>query len=87
MQKVINDSEQMQILFDQVKKSGGSGDDQEMIAEYESQKKKQLAERENKLRDLLRRVELLPKSLQLAIQGELASLNNDQAKFVQALSG
>ncbi len=77
----------MQILFDQVKKSGGSGDDQEMIAEYESQKKKQLAERENKLRDLLRRVELLPKSLQLAIQGELASLNNDQAKFVQALSG
>lgn len=82
MQKVINDSEQMQILFDQVKKSGGSGDDQEMIAEYESLKKKQLAERENKLRDLLRRVELLPKSLQLAIQGELASLNNDQAKFV-----
>lgn len=36
MQKAINDSEQMQILFDQVKKSGSA--DQEMIAEYESQK-------------------------------------------------
>ena len=43
----------------------------------ETQKKKQMTERENKLRELLQRIELLPKSLQLAIQGELASLNND----------
>ena len=58
-----------------------------MIAEYESQQKQALAAREAKLRELLQRVELLPKSLQLAIQGELATLNNDQAKFIQALNG
>jgi len=38
MQKAINDTEQMKILFDQVNKSGSA--DQEMIAEYESQKLK-----------------------------------------------
>jgi len=35
MQKVINDSEQMKILFEQVKKNNSS-EDLEMIAEYES---------------------------------------------------
>jgi len=35
MQKVINDSEQMKILFEQAKKNNSS-EDSEMIAEYES---------------------------------------------------
>ena len=56
-----------------------------MITEYDAVKRKLQVEREQRLRNLLKRVEELPLSLQLSIQGELNSLANDPSQFVRSL--
>lgn len=84
MQKAINDSEQMCLLLEHVRKQKVE-EDHEMVAAYEADKKKVRYERELKLRELLKRVEALPLSLQVSIQGELNNLTRDPANFIGAL--
>ena len=52
---------------------------------HESEEERLRAEKEANLRKILERVEQLPKSLQLAIQGELNMLAQDPSKFLKAL--
>ncbi len=52
---------------------------------HESEEDRLRSEKEAKLRKILERVEQLPKSLQLAIQGELNLLTQDPSKFLKAL--
>ena len=81
MQKLINDSEQMRVFSDIIKTST-SAEDAEM---HESEEERLRAEKEAKMRKLLERVEQLPRSLQLAIQGELNLLTSDPSKFLKAI--
>lgn len=58
----------------------------EDIAMAESELERKRNEREQKLRKLLERVEQMPRSLQLAIQGELNQLvNQDPSRFIKQL--
>ena len=84
MQKVINDSEQMELLVNQLRKQRSS-EDEEMVTSYEVEKRKIEIERQKKLKALLERVEKLPKSLQLSIQGELNNLARDPSIFIKNL--
>jgi hypothetical protein len=52
---------------------------------HESEEERLRAEKEAKMRKLLERVEQLPRSLQLAIQGELNLLTSDPSKFLKAI--
>lgn len=56
-----------------------------MEKEFEQNLEKQIKEREEKLKSLLERVESLPKSLQISIQGELSTINNDPMMFVKMI--
>ena len=62
-----------------------SKEDEDMITEYDAVKRQLQVEREQRLRNLLKRVEELPLSLQLSIQGEINSLANDPSQFVRSL--
>ena len=66
MHKVINDEECAKVVKDQL--SAAASEDRKMLTEEEQQK-------EAKLNELMQRVQQLPKSFQLAIQGELQFLN------------
>lgn len=62
MQKVINDQGQMELLVDQIRKQRGK-EDQEMEDAQQAEKQKLVAAREQRLKELLQRVEALPVSL------------------------
>lgn len=84
MQKVINDQEQMELLVAQIKKER-TKEDTEMVESHESESKRMQVEREHRLSDILKRVEKLPISLQLSIQGELNLLTKDPSAFLKGL--
>lgn len=62
MHRVINDEECAKIVKEQI--STDAAEDRKMLTEEEQQK-------EAKLNELMQRVQQLPRSFQLAIQGEL----------------
>ena len=67
MHRVINDEECAKLVKNQI--SSDAAEDIKMLTEEESQK-------EAKLNEMMQRVQQLPKSFQLAIQGELQFLND-----------
>ena len=70
MHRVINDEESAALLKEHMAKSAASkSQDDLMLTEEEREK-------ESKLNELIKRVQTLPRSFQLAIQGELQFLND-----------
>ena len=74
----------MELLVAQIKKER-TKEDTEMVESHESESKRMQVEREHRLSDILKRVEKLPISLQLSIQGELNLLAKDPSAFLKGL--
>lgn len=56
-----------------------------MVDQFDKEREKMIKEKEEKLKSLLERIENLPRSLQLSIQGELNNLGNDPLLMLKQL--
>ena len=76
MHKVINDEECAKLVKTKISEEAGNEENEKMLTDEERKM-------ETKLNDLMSRVTQLPKSFQLAIQGELQFLNDAKRTRLQ----
>ena len=84
MQKAINDQEQQDVLINEARNFNQSlnKNDVDMTKEYEAKQKLIVKEKEEKYRDLLKRIDNLPLSHKFILEGKLAQIGSDPSMFL-----